>query len=70
MFAVIILDMDEIATAVDAYLVSHGIHVSGPRTIRMERPDDDTTNGVVIVDPSGKCIEPDGFSTFDRIRRT
>lgn len=49
---------DEIATAVDAYLVAHGIHVSGPRTV--------TVNGSlcelgsVYVDPSGFVITPEG----------
>ena len=27
------LDGDEVATAIDAYLVAHGVHVSGARTI-------------------------------------
>jgi hypothetical protein len=45
---------DEVATAIDAYLVSHGIHVVGPRTV--------TVNGClceagsVYVDPSGKVV--------------
>lgn len=52
--AVIDLDGDEVATAIDAYLVAHGVHVSGPRTI--------TVNGElcrvgrVYVDPSGFVI--------------
>lgn len=43
---------DEVATAIDAWLVAHGLHVSGPRTV--------TVNGSlckvgeVFVDPSGK----------------
>lgn len=45
---------DEVATAIDAYLVAHNIYVSGPRTI--------TVNGElcevggVYVDPSGKVV--------------
>lgn len=48
------LDGVEVATAIDAYLVAHGIHVAGPRTI--------TVNGElckvgrVYVDPSGFVI--------------
>ena len=49
---------DEVATAIDAYLVAHGVHVNGPRTV--------TVNGnlcelgSVYVDPSGFVITPDG----------
>jgi hypothetical protein len=45
---------DEVATAVDAWLVAHGIHVSGPRTV--------TVNGAlcghgqIYVDPSGFVV--------------
>lgn len=48
------LDGDEVAIAIDAYLVAHGVHVSGPRTI--------TVNGWLIkegrvyVDPSGFVV--------------
>ena len=48
------LSGDEVATAIDAYLVSHGIVVRGPRTI--------TVNGKlcraghIYVDPSGFVI--------------
>ncbi len=56
----ILIDLhgDEIATAIDAYLVAHGIVVRGPRTI--------TVNGhlcefgQVYVDPSGFVIDADG----------
>jgi hypothetical protein len=47
----------EVAIAIDAYLVSHRIYVSGPRTI--------TVNGAlcesgrVYVDPSGFVIHAD-----------
>jgi hypothetical protein len=45
---------DEVATAIDAYLVAHGIHVVGPRSV--------TVNGNlcewgrVYVDPAGSVI--------------
>ncbi len=45
---------DEVATAIAAYLVAHGIHVNGPRTI--------TVNGrlceagEVYVDPMGSVV--------------
>ncbi len=45
---------DEVATAIDAYLVAHGIHVSGPRTITVNG--DLCENGRVYVDPSGFVI--------------
>jgi hypothetical protein len=45
---------DEVATAIDAYLVAHGVYVSGPRTVTVncqlcER-------GEVYVDPSGFVV--------------
>ena len=49
------LDGDEVATAIDAWLVAHRVHVNGPRTI--------TVNGELIevgrvyVDPSGFVID-------------
>ncbi len=52
------LEGDEAATAIAAWLVAHGIHVSGPRTI--------TVNGELIerakvyVDPSGFVIDSGG----------
>jgi len=48
----ITLSGDEVATAIDAFLIAHGMYVSGPRTV--------TVNGVlchvgrVYVDPSGR----------------
>jgi hypothetical protein len=45
---------DEVATAIDAYLVAHGVYVGGPRTV--------TVNGElcelgrVYVDPSGAVV--------------
>jgi hypothetical protein len=42
---------DEVATAIDAFLVAHGVHVSGPRTVRVNG--ELCTSGHVYVDPSG-----------------
>lgn len=49
---------DEVACAIDAYLVAHGVYVDGPRTV--------SVNGSlcgfasVYVDPSGRVIANDG----------
>lgn len=48
------LSGDEVATAIDAWLVSHNIHVSGPRTVRVNGELCET--GHVYVDPSGFVI--------------
>lgn len=45
---------DEVATAIDAFLVAHGIHVSGPRTITVNG--ELCVAGSVYVDPSGFVI--------------
>ena len=45
---------DEVATAIDAWLVAHGVHVSGPRTIRVNG--ELCKVGHVYVDPSGFVI--------------
>jgi len=48
------LDGDEVATAIGAWLVAHGVHISGARTI--------TVNGElcecghIYVDPSGFLV--------------
>lgn len=44
----------EVATAIDAFLVAHGIHVSGPRTIHVNGCL--CVAGSVYVDPSGFVI--------------
>jgi hypothetical protein len=44
----------EVATAIDAYLVAHGIHVSGPRTVTVNG--ELCESGRVYVDPSGFVI--------------
>lgn len=45
---------DEVATAIDAYLVAHNVHVSGPRTITVNEELCDS--GHIYVDPSGFVI--------------
>ena len=45
---------DEVATAIDAWLVAHCVHVSGPRTVTVN--DELCGNGYVHVDPSGFVI--------------
>lgn len=57
---VVLLGPDEIARAIDAYLVARGVSVSGPRTVCWETPDDTTTECTVIVDPSGRLIDDEG----------
>ncbi len=48
------LSGDEVATAIDAYLVAHGIHVNGARTITVNGGL--CEEGEVYVDPSGFVI--------------
>ena len=45
---------DEVATAISAYLVAHGVYVHGPRTIRVNG--ELCNAGRVYVDPSGYVI--------------
>lgn len=45
---------DEVATAIDAYLVAHNIHVVGPRTITVNG--ELCEKGKVYVDPCGQVI--------------
>jgi hypothetical protein len=49
---------DEVAIAVDAWLVAHGVHVDGPRTITVNG--DLCDRGQIYVDPSGFVITPEG----------
>ena len=42
---------DDVATAIDAYLVAHGVHVDGPRTTTVNG--ELCEYGQVYVDPSG-----------------
>ena len=45
----------DVATAIDAYLVARGIHISGPRTIGVNGKS--CEYGSVYVDPSGFVIK-------------
>ena len=45
---------NEVAIAIDAYLVAHGVYVSGPRTITVNG--DLCERGRVYVDPSGFVV--------------
>lgn len=48
---------EEVAIAIDAYLVAHGIYVMGPRTVSVNAQL--CKVGVIYVDPSG-CVMSDG----------
>lgn len=48
------LSGSEVATAIDAYLVAHGVYVNGARTIRVNN--ELCEKGQVYVDPSGFII--------------
>ena len=48
------LSGDEVATAIDAWLVAHGVHVQGPRTVTINGGL--CADGHVYVDPSGFVI--------------
>lgn len=52
---------DEVATAVDSWLASHRINVSGPRTVTVNGRL--CESGKVYVDPSGKVVA--GGKEFD-----
>lgn len=49
---------NEVAIAIDAYLVARGVHVSGPRTITVNG--ELCQSGKIYVDPSGFCIDKNG----------
>lgn len=49
---------NEVATAIDAWLVAHGVHVSGARTITVNG--ELCGDGQIYVDPSGFVITPEG----------
>lgn len=48
------LDGDEVATAIYAYLVAHGVHVDGARTVTVNG--ELCNSGNVYVDPEGFVI--------------
>jgi hypothetical protein len=57
----IVLDGDEFATAIDAYLTAHNVHVSGPRAVSTvvdgeSRIARDVTVSI-YVDPSGRIVD-------------
>ena len=52
------LDGNEVATAIDQWLVTNGVTVSGARTIRVN--DELCKTGEIYVDPSGFVITPKG----------
>lgn len=45
---------DEVAVAITSYLVAHGVHIDGPRTVTVNGSL--CTHGQVYVDPSGFVI--------------
>ena len=53
----IILTGDEVATAIDAWLVAHGVNINGPRTIRVNG--ELCESGRIFVDPSGYVVMED-----------
>jgi len=48
------LTVDEVATAIDAYLVAHGVHIDGARTIHVNG--EMIREGSIYVDPSGRVF--------------
>ena len=52
----VLLNGNELATAVRAYLVARNVYAGPVTTVSYETPDDDTTNAVVIVDPDSRLI--------------
>lgn len=49
---------DEVATAIDAYLAAHRVHISGPRTTKVNGSL--CKGGSIYVDPSGFVINQEG----------
>lgn len=47
---------DEVATAIMAYLLSHGVYINGPRTI--------TVNGELCKE-GNTYVDPSGFVIYD-----
>lgn len=45
---------DEVAVAIDAYLVAHGVHIRGPRTITVNGAL--CESGQIYIDPSGFVV--------------
>ena len=59
------LDGNEVALAIDAWLVANGVHVSGPRTITVNG--ELCKAGNIYVDPSGFVITPKGRKLSGRV---
>lgn len=49
---------NDVATAIDAWLVAHNVYVSGARTIRING--ELCESGQIYIDPSGFVITPKG----------
>jgi hypothetical protein len=60
----IALTGEDVARAIEAYMVSHGIHHSGPRTITVNG--ELCKNGAVYVDPSEVVVDSDGRTWIGR----
>lgn len=58
------LSGDEVAIAIDAYLVAHHVNVQGPRTIRVNG--ELCKKGRIYVDPSGFVTTPEGKTLHGR----
>ncbi len=56
---------DEVATAISSWLVAHGVHISGPRTVSVNGELADV--GHVYVDPVGFVITGDGEKISGRV---
>ena len=52
---VVKLTGEEVATAILSYLVAHGVHISGPRTVTVNG--ELCESGMVYVDPVGHVAE-------------
>lgn len=48
------LSGDEVATAIDAWLVAHAVYIRGPRTVHVNGAL--CSDGLVYVDPSGIVV--------------
>lgn len=58
------LSGDEVACAIDAWLVGQGVNISGPRTVTVN--EELCEKGRVYVDPIGFVIDPDDYKISGR----
>lgn len=68
----VILDGNDVARAIDAYLVAHGVVVKGPRTIRVDDEPEGflvTPGAVVTVEHTGLVLDVRNYGT-DFMRRS